>query len=150
MFVLLIFNMINSSDSLSDSDFHPADELRRPGLPQGIANPHTDCASGSFIRFPASGPTDLIPHTTTSTDNTWSIDFDHQRNDLTSGVVSPTVKELSATQKLSVAFPTDSRRRPTAKAAIDDRQKRSAVHTKVVQSLACSARKCVNVAIRWT
>ena len=127
MFVLLILNMIDSLNSSNDSDFHPVEELRRPGLPQGIANPHTDCASGSFIRFPASGPTELIPHNTTSTDSTWLIDFDRQRNDLTSGVVNPTVKEPSATQKLSVAFPADSRRRPTAKTAADDRRKRSAV-----------------------
>ena len=129
--------MTDSSDShSSDFDFHLAEEdRRRPGLPQGITTPHTDCASGSFIRFPASGPTELIPHNTTSTDSTWLIDFGRSRDripdlqckDLTSGVVSPTVKEPSATQKLSVAFPAASRRRPTAKTAANDRRKRSAV-----------------------
>ena len=131
--------MYDLSDSPSDSDFHPAEGDRaRPGLPSGITNPHTDCASGSFSRFPASGLTrsrsvfELIPHKTTSTDNTWLIDFDHQRNDLTSGVVSPTVKEPSATQKLSMAFPADSRRRPTAKTAFDDCQKRSTVQYETI------------------
>ena len=127
--------MTDSSDDLSDSDFHPATEDREgPGLPRGITDPHTDCASELFSRFSTSGltrslsATNLIPHNTTSTDNAWLIDFDHtrdrtlglQRNDLTKGLVSLKVKEPSAHQKPNVALPADSRRRLTAKTASND------------------------------
>ena len=120
--------MTDSLNSQSDSDFLRAEE-RRPGLPLGLSDPHTDCASRSLSRFSSSGLTRSlpasIPHNTTSPDNAWSIDFDRdrdqipdrQRNDPTSGVVNLTVREPSALQKPNVALPADSGRRPIAKTA---------------------------------